>query len=132
MSVIRLNTDDLDLLLSSTNLGDGARAIAREVFVLGHTHTEVAKRNKVARQRVTAIVATIRRTQEHYAVSSSDNIATVQLTLPLALATELQKLCDDMACCGSHERRRATFNKITRSVVAARLTYIHEEKKNAP
>lgn len=132
MSVVRLNPDDLDLLLSSTNLGDGARSIAHEVFVLGHTHTEVASRNKITRQRVTAIVATIRHVQEHYAVTSSENIATVQLTLPLSLATELQKFCDDMARCGSPESRRVAFSKVTRSVASARLAYLHEEKKNAP
>lgn len=132
MSVVRLSSEDLDLVLSSTNLGDTAKIIAYEVFVLGHTHADVAVKNNVTRQRVTAIVATIRRAQEHYGVSSSDNIAEVQLSLPLGLATELQKLCAMLEHCPDKESRRAAFSKVTRSVVAARLSYSHQEKKNAP
>ncbi|MDO8336517.1 MAG: TrfB-related DNA-binding protein [Candidatus Saccharibacteria bacterium] len=121
MSVIRLNASDLERLATEANIGVTARNIAYAVFVDGRTHSQVASEFNVTRQRVTFIVSAIRRAQEK-TVLSSENIAEVNLTLPIGLATELEKVCDLISRCEDQNKQRAAYSKITRAVVSARLS----------
>lgn len=123
MSVIRLNASDLERLATEANIGITAKKIAYAVFVDGRTHSRVASEFNVTRQRVTFIVSAIRRAHDKSILSSdSENIAEVNLTLPIGLATELEKVFNLISQCEDKSRQKAAYSKITRAIVSAKLS----------
>lgn len=117
--VVRALPEDLERVLASlSRTNERTKEWMRAYFVHGKSTVEIARAYGVEPQHVGNKVRAVRAKLAERA--SPLQYVQITLSLPMALAQELQALANEVGARGSRELAEATLEPISRAVTAAR------------
>src|SRR4051812_37496794 len=117
MKLTRLSAEDFDRLASRTEMGAGARLMAKGFLVERRTLSQVAAEHDVSKQRVHLAVETIRK--EYMRAELASGWLELEIELPHPLAVDIERLAAALSQQPDESLRQTALVKIARAIASA-------------
>lgn len=114
-----LTAADFEKLANETSLGDVARAMAREYFVMNRTQTDIATEFGKTKQRVNLALESIRRVHEAKAAQFKTAGVSLNDSVPELIHAPLQEFLSELRNVKSEAKRKLALDQVARALERA-------------